>query len=93
MKKPSSVSIWRTSWRRGALERARTGLLLPHQLYRLLHLRNPLHHLDLKLLILVDACNQLLSLLLNPLSILDSLPLHLHQSSLAGRMDVSRRRA
>ena len=72
------------SWGKGAFERAQTDLLLPHQLLRLLHLRHPLHHLDLKVLIVVDVCSQLLSLL----SILDSLPLHLHQSSLARRMDV-----
>ena len=31
------------------------GLLLPYQLYRLLYLRPPLHHLDLKVLIVIDA--------------------------------------
>ena len=85
------------SWGWGALNGARTengariGLLLLYQLYRLLHLRHPLHHLDLKVLIVVDACNQLLSslsILDSLLSILDSLLLHLHQSSLIRRMDV-----
>ena len=72
------------------------GLLLPQHLDRLLHLRHPIHHLDLELLILVDAFSQLLSSLLsllsirgNLLSILDSLSLHLHQLSLTCKMDVN----
>ena len=43
------------------LGRARTDLLLPHQLYHPLHLCHSLHHLDLKPLMLVDAYSQLMS--------------------------------
>ena len=91
MNKSSNIDIYRTSWERRALDGARTDLLLPHQLCRLLHLCHPLHHLDLELLILIDACSELLSLQLSLLSIFDSLLLHLHQSSLTRRMDVSPR--
>ena len=70
---------------------AQTGLLLPQHLDRLLYLCYPLHHVDLELLIPVDACSHLLSSLLSLLSILDSLPLHLHQPSLERRMDLSPR--
>ena len=73
------------------LDGAQTGLLLAQHLDRLLHVCHPLHHLDLERLILVDVCSQLLSSLLNLLSILDSLPLHFHQPSLARRMDLSPR--
>ena len=65
-----------------AVERTRTGLLLPHQLHHLLHLCYLLYHLDLELLVLVVACNQLISSLL-------SLPLHLCQPSITANIDVS----
>ena len=68
-----------------------TGLLLPQHLDHLLHLHHPIYHLDLKLLILVDAFSQLLSSLLSLLLILSSLPLHLYQPSLAHRMNLSPR--